>query len=56
MMLLGKVVVIFTGLRIPHVLRRTLIRLFILIGEAYCDVVMDGRLFDKVSKRQIFIL
>ena len=54
-MLSGDVVVIFAGAYIAHVLRRGIDRYWEYVGEAYCDGVMDGEVWDQ-RKLETFYL
>ncbi|KAK0644447.1 heterokaryon incompatibility protein-domain-containing protein [Cercophora newfieldiana] len=53
----GDVVVVFCGGRIPFVLRpkKREQSMFTLVGEAYCDGVMDGEIIEKGDKQTFFL-
>jgi hypothetical protein len=52
----GDVVIVFYGARVPFVLRRTGSGEYRLVGEAYCDTVMDGEALGMGLKEQLFRL
>lgn len=55
----GDVVVVFVGAQTPFVLRpqdRVVDRIFVLLGEAYCHMVMDGEILLTGHKEHYFLL
>jgi hypothetical protein len=52
----GDVVVVFPGARVPYVLRPKGDRKFLLLGEAYCDGVMDAEILTRRTKESFFLV
>ena len=56
---LGDVVVVFVGAQTPFVLRpqdQVVDRRFVLLGEAYCHMAMDGEILLTGRKEHIFLV
>lgn len=51
----GDQVVLFAGACIPHILRPKTEGCFEYIGEAYCDGVMDGEVWDKGEPDDVYL-
>ncbi|KAH9212055.1 heterokaryon incompatibility protein-domain-containing protein [Leptodontidium sp. 2 PMI_412] len=51
----GDIIAVFIGARVPYILRRGQQETYFLLGEAYCDGIMDGEITTKRSKQK-FIL
>jgi Heterokaryon incompatibility protein (HET) len=52
----GDIVVVLLGARVPYALRPRGDKKFILLGEAYCDGVMDGEILARKAKDSFFLV
>ncbi|KAH8731580.1 heterokaryon incompatibility protein-domain-containing protein [Phaeosphaeriaceae sp. PMI808] len=52
----GDLIVILLGAHVPYVLRPSGARKFFLLGDTYCDGMMDGEIFSRGAEEEIFFL
>ena len=51
----GDIIVVFMGASVPYIIRPTSGQSFQLVGECYCDGIMDGEITDIRNKQPFFV-
>lgn len=52
----GDIIVVLIGARVPYILRRGQQETYFLLGEAYCDGIMDGEITTRRSKQKFTLV
>jgi hypothetical protein len=55
-MQLGDHVVVFKGAKTPYIVRRLEDRKYLLVGECYCDGIMDGEIVERQHEEDYYLL
>jgi hypothetical protein len=49
-------VVVFKGAKIPYIIRRSQNGTYLLVGECYCDGIMDGEILERRHEENFYLL